>query len=84
MDFPSTSDRLRRDYLEAGFSNEHADRLSKGQTLMAKVENATTLDEVRDVMRDLVRDLYGLGHPVPPPQTAEARAVSDQAARSAR
>lgn len=84
MDFLSTSNGLRQTYRQAGFDKITADRLARGQTLIAKVENSTTIDEMRDVMRDLIRDLYELGHPVPPLQTADAHADDIEAAKSRR
>lgn len=66
LNFLTTSLKLARGYREAGFSPARAERLARGQALIAKLENAGSVDELRDVMRDLIRDLYELGHPVPP------------------
>ncbi|GEP07406.1 hypothetical protein [Methylobacterium oxalidis] len=67
MDFQTTSRSLALEYEAAGWPKDHADRIARGQTLIAKVENATTIDEMRDVLRDMIRDLYALGQPVPRP-----------------
>ena len=78
MDFQRTSTKLAADYVEAGWAREDADLLARGQTLIAKVENANTVDEMRDVLRDMIRDLYLLGHPVnsdPAPTTKEVRSA---------
>ncbi|TXN71620.1 hypothetical protein [Methylobacterium sp. WL6] len=66
LNFLATSLALAAEYRDAGISPDDAERLGRGHALIAKVENATSIDELRGVMRDLVRDLYRLGHPVPP------------------
>lgn len=84
LDFLTTSNALAAEYRAGGWSKADASRLARGQTLMAKAENATTIDELRDVLRDMIRDLYGMGQPVPPLASDEAQNSALQMARRAR